>query len=122
MAFVNRQKRKAKDGTKGEVPRLKVSAVYNDVIVGVDRFDQRNEIPNRKKICKMVASYLLHSYCLCHHKSFHTVVNEQRKQNFTPANIPYSIISSANRKIFLYPAFLTHGTPYTPPNLFQRSF
>ncbi|GFY16506.1 hypothetical protein TNCV_735351 [Trichonephila clavipes] len=34
-------------------------------------------------------------------REFHTVASEQKKQKFRPANIPYSISSSANRRIFL---------------------
>ncbi|GFX11959.1 piggyBac transposable element-derived protein 4 [Trichonephila clavipes] len=40
MTFVNRTK---KDGTKEEVPCPKAVAVYNDVMGGADRFDQRKE-------------------------------------------------------------------------------
>ncbi|KAF8788874.1 hypothetical protein HNY73_006868 [Argiope bruennichi] len=40
MTSVNRTK---KDGTKAEVPCPKAVAVYNDVMGGVDRFDQRKE-------------------------------------------------------------------------------
>ncbi|GFT68923.1 hypothetical protein TNCV_1804531 [Trichonephila clavipes] len=35
------------------------------------------------------------------HYRFHAVACEQKKQQLSPANIPYSINSSANRRIFL---------------------
>lgn len=42
-AFMTSVHRTKKDGTKAEVPCPKAVAVYNDVMGGVDRFDQRKE-------------------------------------------------------------------------------
>ena len=59
MTAVNRTKR---GGTKEEVHCAKAVAICNDVMAGVDRFDQKVEKYHGKKICKMMASYLLFSF------------------------------------------------------------
>ncbi|GFT62344.1 hypothetical protein TNCV_4717351 [Trichonephila clavipes] len=51
MTSVNRTKKK--DGTKEELPSPKAVAVYNDVMGRVDRFDQRKERCQNKKLYKM---------------------------------------------------------------------
>ncbi|GFX52293.1 piggyBac transposable element-derived protein 4 [Trichonephila clavipes] len=98
MTSVNRTK---KDGTKEEAPCPKAAVVYNDVMGGADRFDQRKE------------RYLIRRSIKWGHRIFYFLIDlviinifiqlqvREIKRSLNQANIPYSISSSVNRGIFL---------------------
>lgn len=94
--FINRTR---KDGTKIEVSCPNEIEVYNIMVGGWSLWSKKRKIPNTK-ICKMVAPHLLFLDWCWDCKQFYSLASKQKKQESQPANIPNSISSTANRRLF----------------------